>query len=88
MMQKHQLERNRFRRAFANAGTAFDAVITDFGNTIFDGDGTDGAGTDTSFATNAFFFLLTQRIPVITTQKNWHLQWDSNPCYRDENPMS
>ena len=57
MMQKHQLERNRFSGAFANAGTAFDAIIADFGNAIFDGDGADGAGTDASFATHAFLFI-------------------------------
>ena len=57
MMQKHQLERNRFRRAFADAGTAFDAIIADLGNAVFNGDGADGAGTNASFATNAFFFI-------------------------------
>ena len=51
------LERNRFGRALANAGTAFDAFVTDFGNAVFDGDSTDRAGTNASFATDALFFV-------------------------------
>ena len=25
---------------------------------------------------------------IVEEAKKWHLQWDSNPCCRDENPVS
>ena len=47
-----------FGRAFADAGTAVDAVTgVDAGLSVLHGDSRDGAGTDTGFAADAFFFI-------------------------------
>ena len=50
-----QLEGNCFSRAFANAGTAFDAISTDNSLAVSHSNSAHRASTDAGFATAAFF---------------------------------
>ena len=40
------------------------------------------------FAKQLLAFCRDYELNAVKKAKKWHLQWDSNPCCRDENPVS